>query len=261
MTLEQNLEVKKILMNLVGRIDELPADVEDALFIFTGEGPYKSEDLCKRLRDEQSYNLNSEEPPDWPFLDAGENPAYMIIGKENYDEEEIVNFALKFGSNSVFLPQEGYLDLILFGHNWWTEKPESLNEGLDHHRGLKYAKSLSATQAYDFKWPSTFVSPSFQLPESINTSVEYDEDSCLSRNGYKHWPNGRELPDHELVAALHKAIDAEGLEEVVYTMAGFLKRYRRQQKNHNAQEKYVRHLAYMKKEYYEKGFYGFTWPE
>ena len=33
MTLEQNLEVKKVLMQMVERIDELPVDVEDELFI------------------------------------------------------------------------------------------------------------------------------------------------------------------------------------------------------------------------------------
>ena len=227
MTLEQNLEVKKVLMQMVERIDELPADLEDASFIFTGEGPYKSEDLCRLLPHDNSLNLNIDPPPIWPFHDDGVDPVYIVVGKENYDEEQMVNFVQNFESNCVFLPQEGYLDLILFGRNWWTEEPGLLNECLEHHDGLQYAKLLAGEQ-YDFKWPSTFVLPSFQLQGSINTSAEYDEDSCLSRSGYKHWINGRELPDHELVAALHKAIDAEGLEEVVCTMAGFLRRYRRQ---------------------------------
>lgn len=41
-----------------------------------------------------------------------------------------------------FALQEGFLDELLFGQDWWTVEVALLNAALPHHPGLRFAKSF-----------------------------------------------------------------------------------------------------------------------
>lgn len=259
MTLDQILEIQKLAIAVSSNTNSSTNET-NAIFIFTGEDFFESHNLSKLLPAGNYHNLNSGNNRDWTLIDSSEQHIYMVIGKDNYDVEEIRNFALTFGGKSAFLPQEGFLDLILFGRNWWTDQTNLLNACLDHHEGLQYARSLAGTQAYGFQWPSTVLftfNPPYNSMEEI---PDYNDDSCLSRNGYQHSVNGRYLKEHELISALNKAIANEGLEACVMHMHHLLTRPISHNQP-NACDKWTRHLAYMKDRYYDTGNNGFLWPQ
>lgn len=239
-----------------GLVPRLLANMDpfrDKAIYFTGRGPYESEDLMILLTPGiVSGNLENDRPDKY----TDPKTAFVIVGYENYNEDEILRYITEIEAAS-FLPQEGFLDLLL-GHDWWNDPRffPSIDYYLAFHDGLKFVKSLERER---FQWPST------QATQSIGTGDgdgSYMDQTNLNAYGYSIWHKGKRRKDSERWAILKGIIERDllTLQEVAETIASHCKRYKREGRNSGAIERYELDLERMKKTYYNNGTKGFRWP-
>lgn len=254
------LKTKKSLESIISdNTSSLKEICEAYTFCFTGVGPHDPSELKRLIPDFTKFIVTDSDTLTYPDRPQVSNTCY-VIGSDFYNETEIEHYVRSYGHLVKILPQEGFIDLVLFGNDWWLDQTDKLNDCLEHHPGLQYAKSLAGTQIYDFKWPSVKPFTFDLLSEPTQEDVKYKPDSCLSRHGYKHKIGGKDLTDAQLIKALDKAIEAEGLEACVRHMHR-LRTRRISWGQPEACKKWDAHLAYMKEEYYDVRNYGFMWPE
>ena len=186
-----------------------------------------------------------------------QNTCY-VVGTDFYNVTEIEDYVDHYGNLTKILPQEGFIDLILFGNDWWLEETSKLNACLEHHPGLQYAKSLEG--AGSFQWPSTYSVCTGPSHDSSGIDSDYAPDSILSRHGYLIWKNGRLTSAWKRRLSLKESISCHGLQEVADKIAHFCRTYRRQGRNPNAVATYEKDLSWMKVKFYDGKFLGFVWP-
>ncbi|MBA2712493.1 MAG: hypothetical protein H0U55_02935 [Rubrobacteraceae bacterium] len=195
------------------------------------------------------------------------------------------------GSPKV-LPQEGFVDELLFGHDWWNEEVESLRTMTDQHRGLQIARSVgllapvgigspvapkprvtppqSSTtpqseprekpqpeaMSKDFSWPTTEA----QETKGAGDELDLRARSRLNELGYN---TNKSRPVRWRVLTEY-AVPELGLPKVA-NMIAWLCRTRKQQRG--GREKYARaigewehDLARLHKERYPGHRPRFVWP-
>jgi hypothetical protein len=215
--------------------------------------------------------------------DTAEDPlhantiGFLILGQSAYDEDEIKSYVRYVEDRAAFLPQEGFLDLILFGYNWWHGETvededrgdliEDLNKVLEYHAGLQYVKSLEGEDDLDWDWPSTYIKPS---NGNGTDEGEYQVELDLFKAGYRIWRNGRRLKTSKRLNILRRITNKYvpelervlPLKEIVEVIASHCKKYKRQGRNENAIDSYENDLAWLKKNYYDRirGRKPFRWP-
>ena len=62
----------------------------------------------------------------------------IVIGREDFDEAALEDHVQLSDQGIVFLPQEGFLDLVLFGYNWWLEEIDELNSVLEYMKAFNF---------------------------------------------------------------------------------------------------------------------------
>ena len=158
------------------------------------------------------------------------------------------------------MPQEVFLDLVLFGYNWWTEYTDDLNEALGYHEGLQYLKSL---EHWGFDWPSTESAESTD-PSTIQEGLR--EETPLHKAGYMIRDNSTKIPREVRWATLKNIVDTDkvSLEESAATIASHIRMRRRQQ---GGEEKFwyaigewEHDLGRLKTTCYDGNNYTFVWP-
>lgn len=119
---------------------------------FSGQFPYMTTDLRTLLPQGIVHRDLNEKPP-LEYDDP--TTVFIVLGQEDFDKDEIERFVQETHRGAAFLPQEGFLDLVFFGYDWWHENLDELNQSLEYHEGLQFVKSLEG-----FEWPSTDASES-----------------------------------------------------------------------------------------------------
>ena len=230
----------------------------DQAFYFTGASPYLVEDLIPLVpKGIVAAELSEDLAPQQYSVPE---TAFVIIGKDNFDEDEIREYVVQMDKFSAFLPQEGFIDL-LFGYDWWhdSEHHELLDSFLEHHNGLKYVKSIGE-EGIDFEWPSTKASLVIGTGDGQS---DYIEQTDLREAGYSIYEGNRRRTDSERKRILDRILKEETLplETVAKIMAMLCRRYKREGKNTNAIKCYEIDLAYLKTVHYDVlQIRGFRWP-
>jgi hypothetical protein len=102
--------------------------------LFVGHVPFNAEELASLLPDEVEWHQSGYAP-------AGFVPDLVVLGRDDYTEHSLRSVLGQLEGSPKILPQEGFVDELLFGHDWWDEEVGSLQTLLDQHQGLQVARS------------------------------------------------------------------------------------------------------------------------
>jgi hypothetical protein len=210
---------------------------------FIGTNPFASEDLEGLLPNDAVV-----------FTDGPvDEPDYVVIGIEGFEEEEISDAVEAKGDQTAFLPQDGFLDLVLFGYDWWANHIDLLNRSREWHPGMSYLYSL-----HSFRWPTT------DAPESDGSTEsegEFSSETDLHRHGYKI--SGMSRPERWHVLST-LAVPRLGLEEVARTIANHIRLRKAQvggaETYSHAIGEWEHDLAKLRSTYYRGSGASFYWP-
>ncbi len=84
--------------------------------LFTGNDPFSAEELSGLLPERAYYYMDDDVPEDVSF-------DLVVVGQTDYSQEAITDAIDRDDEPPRFLPQEGFLDELLFGHDWWNIGP------------------------------------------------------------------------------------------------------------------------------------------
>jgi hypothetical protein len=79
--------------------------------LFTGDDPFSAEELSALLP-RRAYSYTDDDVPEDVAFDM------VVVGQRDFSKEAIVDVLARDGEPPRFLPQEGFLDELLFGHDW-----------------------------------------------------------------------------------------------------------------------------------------------
>lgn len=256
--------------------------------LFVGHEPFDAEELGGLLPD----------ATDWyeqPYAPKGFAADLVVVGR--VFTKGVVRTALQTtAGRPKVIPQEAFLDELLFGHDWWDRKLDALREMVKGHPGLQAAKSAGGLhpvgigvpqpdsttrravrhrpapspgpQAKDppagpAKPASTFTWPSTEAAEtrgSGDSDLDLMPESRLRQLGY----TTNEPRSVRWRILTTKAVPELGLQKVASMVAWFC-RSRKQQKG--GRQKFARaigewehDLHRLKREVYPNHRPRFTWP-
>ena len=213
--------------------------------LFTGDEPFSAEELSSLLPRRAYSYMDDDVPEDVPF-------DLVVVGQSDFSKEAITDALARDGEPPRFLPQEGFLDALLFGHDWWGTDVEWLNAVLLYHPGLQYVQSLET-----FPWPGTEAAESEGSSEG---ELELREQSRLKELGYDT-TKSRSVRWSVLTT---KAIPELGLPKVAGMIAWFCRLKKRQrggaQRFARAIGEWELDLERLKREVYPKHRPRFVWP-
>lgn len=242
----------RVVSRLLAGADRL----DGRLIAFTGSCPYLPSDLARLLPPDSEVDLGEGEQS----LDLVD---LVVVGQAGYDEERMRDWLDASDPGSIrFLPQEGFLDELLFGYDWWKHPELGLDDALEYHQGLQFAKSLADERLQpDFRWPGT------DDPDdaSSRSGSSLQEATELHRLGYRITGlTRRERWD----VLCREAVPRLGLCRVAWTIAGHV-RLRQQQADGGARYAHAigeweHDLERLKATYYDPPggprHHGFEWP-
>ena len=210
---------------------------------FIGVEPFAVDDLQGLLPSDATVVI--DEPVDEPDI--------VVLGVEDFEEEQIFAAVDSRHEETSFLPQDGFLDLVLFGYDWWADHVNLLNQSRDSHPGLSYLYSLQS-----FRWPGT------EAPESGGTGDsggDFQSETPLRGLGYQITGMSR---DERWQILRIRAVPELGLEEVVSTIASNIRLRKAQvggaDRYENAIGEWEYDLARLRSTYYREGRASFQWP-
>jgi len=213
--------------------------------LFTGDDPFSAEELSALLP-RRAYAYTDDDVPEGVAFDL------VVVGQREFSKEVIVDAMARDGEPPRFLPQEGFLDELLFGHDWWYADVEWLNAVLRYHPGLQYVASLES-----FPWPGTEAAESEGGGEG---ELELRERSRLKELGYD---TTKPRPVRWRVLTT-KAVPELGLPKVAGMIAWFCKLKKRQrggsQRFARAIGEWEHDLERLKRELYPQHSPRFVWP-
>lgn len=240
-----------VQMDYVARLSKLVAPwtlsfLEDTV-LFTGNDPFSAEELSGLLSAQVECYEDYGAPQEAQFT-------VVVVGQTDFSKEMIQSVLDRSEVPPSFLPQEGFLDELLFGHDWWGTDVEWLNAVLRYHPGLQYVKSLET-----FPWPGTEAQESSGAGES---EAEFQTETRLYQLGYRI--TGRSRSQRWRILE-NKAVPDLGLEEVVRTIASHCRTRKRQRggrtKYAHAIAEWEHDLARLKREFYPYHRPRFVWPQ
>ena len=103
--------------------------------LFVGHVPFIAEELGNLLPEESEWHEHPDAPSDFV-------PSLVILGRAEYAKEDLRSLLRGIEGAPKVLPQEGFVDELIFGHDWWDEEIASLRMMTDQHRGLQIARSV-----------------------------------------------------------------------------------------------------------------------
>lgn len=219
--------------------------------VFTGQGPFEPRELAKLIPTSVVWTMDHGPA-------AGTSFDVIVVGHRGYSRN-FIRALLKAGRQPPrFLPQEGFIDELLFGNNWWTGRADLLNKALETHKGLSCAKFFFKP----FSWPGTYAA---ETQGGRNDVAEFRETTPLYDLGYKIDGYGKDARQRRWTILTKVALPKLGLREVAYTIARHC-RLRKSRKDGRriyarAIEEWEHDLARLKKEHYDKQRGArFTWP-
>lgn len=86
--------------------------------LFVGHEPFDVEELGSLLPDGADWYEHPSAP-------EGFEPDVVVLGRTLY-KGLVSTVIVGIGGSPKVIPQEGFLDELLFGHDWWGAKLESL---------------------------------------------------------------------------------------------------------------------------------------
>ena len=255
--------------------------------LFVGHEPFDAEELGNLLPDGVGWYEQQYAPEEYA--------ADVVVLGRVFLKGLVKSVLNEIAGSPKIVPQEGFLDELLFGHDWWTVKRESLQEMVNSHRGLQAARSLGALRPLGIGTPqpvekrvvarpqpsstkkagassspagvvkpaSTFNWPSTNAEESkgaSNSDLDLRPESRLRQLGY----DTNQSPSARWRILTTKAVPEMGLPKVANLIAWFC-RSRKQQKG--GRQKFSRaigewehDLARLKREVYPGYQPHFNWP-
>lgn len=224
------------------------SDLRSQKVTFTGYGPFGARDLANLLPTSNKPLVEQR----IPYRHALE---LVVVGNNSFSRDTIRDVVKAARRPPRFLPQEGFVDELLFGWDWWNDRVERLNATLGHHKGLQYAKFCFEDTTNTFLWPGT--EPSKML-ESSGKRKKYKETTPLFEFGYKIQGTTRD----ERWRVPNKAVENLGLREVAYTIARHCRNGKRHPNDYTyAIGEWEHDLSLLKAFHYDlKRGVKFTWP-
>jgi hypothetical protein len=245
------IDALKLASDLVTRIVNNVEPLDGRAVLFTGELPYTIEDLTSLLPDSIARETIGEEDLGSEFEGLRE---LVVVGRQGFDEDGMEQYVEEYGSAAVFLPQEGYIDFILFGYNWWHTNVDLLDSYLAHNPGLAFARQLA--EQGQFRWPSTQAAESSGLEP---TDIDFGSETDLRRLGYQITG----LTRAERRRRLQNAVEKLSLSSVVGTIAYHIRMRKSQtggsEKYRHAISEWESDLAHLKS-IYGTSRSGYRWP-
>ncbi len=254
--------------------------------LFVGHEPFDAEELGGLLPDGADWYEQEYAP-------EGFMPDVLVLGR--VFPKGLIKLALESSEGSPkVVPQEGFLDEVLFGHDWWGGgKLGSLLEMVYSHRGLQAARSAGALRPIGIEAPpgpvekkgpisrertassktaepssaptgatkpnSTFVWPSTEVKEPKSASegeLDLKARSRLNELGY----NTNEPRSVRWRILTTKAIPELGLQQVVHMIAWYCRFFRKHPKFRRAIDEWEHDLERLKREFYPNHRPRFAWP-
>jgi hypothetical protein len=154
--------------------------------LFVGHGPFDPEDIALLMPDSADWHEHDEAPRDFA-------PDVVVLGREGF-EKGAVKVALEGANTPKVIPQEGLVDELLFGHDWWTEKTGALESLAINHRGLQSARSLGALGPAGLTKPQPKKSKA-KVASTVNATRNSGKGGVVSRLGRRISSPFGTLPD------------------------------------------------------------------
>jgi len=243
-------EINESKENLDSLIEELAlttidtffqTDIEDYVICCTGYGPFKESNLDELLKKLGAKLDNSQTP--WDEVD------YIIIGRDGFDENYLRQ-AVKQDADIVFISQEDFINLLLFGE---FEEYSRDDKRVLNHEGLSFLSSIG------FQWPSTDYDDSDDDEEDFSTGELAEVSEIKEQYGY-HVQAGNTLYNRQ--NSLRRAVNGIGLKKVANHIAFLIhmNQRRNDSKMSHAVKCWREDLEWLKREFYQKGGGRFIWP-
>ncbi len=105
--------------------------------LFVGHGPFDPEEIASLLPEGAEWHEHGAAP-------AGFAPDVIVLAREGFEKGAIRAALDSSRGLPKVIPQEGILDELLFGHDWWKDKTEDLEAMVNTHRGLQSARAQGA---------------------------------------------------------------------------------------------------------------------
>lgn len=126
----------------------IPRAFTDHKVLFVGYAPFDSEELGSLLPGEVEWHEYGDSPEEFV-------PDMVVLGREGFEKGAVKSVLTDLDTPPKVVPQEGFLDELLFGHDWWDDEVESLRTMADYHRGLQSARSLGALALVGIEQPQS----------------------------------------------------------------------------------------------------------
>lgn len=222
--------------------------------VFCGDRPYRADTLRRLLRSGDLWFTQSSLP-------KGTRVGTVVVGQRGASRDlmsRLLRDSRAHGwASPRFIPQEGFVDEILNGRDWWYGCPDRLNQALAWHDGLKIAHRLHESGA-PIAWPSTTALETTQRATAPGT---FATESTLHQLGYRITGLSRE---RRWAILTHAAVPTLGLQQVAETIAGLVRARKRQrggrERYANAITEWEHDLARLKQEYWARAGRRFPWP-
>ena len=217
---------------------------------FIGDGPFEVGDLEGLLPSDATVVIDG----------TVDEPDIVVLGTHNFDEDEISAAVDARHDETSFLPQDGFLDLVLFGYDWWANHVNLLNRSVDSHPGMSYLNSLQSL--HSFKWPGTDAPESTETTGATDSAGDFNTETPLHRLGYNvSKPTSRSA---RWLILSGVAVPTLGLEEVAQTIANHIRLRKTQvggaERYRRAIGEWEHDLARLKSTYYQGSSANFYWP-
>jgi len=91
----------------------------DQAVLFTGDVPYEAHWLARLLPDDAKVRVDGEDPETTSF-------DVVVVGRTGFYYDRMRRVLASRKEPCRFLPQEGFLDELLFGRDWWNKETRLL---------------------------------------------------------------------------------------------------------------------------------------
>ncbi len=219
--------------------------------VLAGQLPFAKGDMAGLMPPGASVHVDT-----WP---DGLIPDYVVIGQVGASHGLLDQCIEAAARHTRFLPQEGFVDEVLFGFDWWENEVDQLNNSCNYYSELAYVRSQFEELGFD--WPS---SEATAVSEVVGADDKNREETELHQRGY-NVAHGTTRAHRW--AVLTRII--EGREMLLRDVAGTIASHcRARRRQHDGGETYRRALGEwefdlkrLKMTYYDGHPPGFRWPK
>jgi len=105
--------------------------------LFVGRGPFDPRELASLLPEGVEWHEHGDAPEEFA-------PDLLILGRDGFEKGAIKSALKTADGEPKVVPQEGFVNELLFGHDWWGGETELLEAMVNQHRGLQSARAIGA---------------------------------------------------------------------------------------------------------------------